>query len=183
MAEDVVRQERRDRPVVTAAEALEEGLQTGEGNRRRHERHRHQVVVLDQALREGKERDEEHAERDRRDKHDERREADEAAQIVVLATRTKLRHVAHGRIAEAERGDGGEDQEPDPGIGEDAVFVLAHQAGEHDLREIGERGARKPDRKRDRSRAPRHASLVLAAGEIAGAREELAQCARRKILL
>ncbi len=124
---------------------------------------------------ERKKRDEKRAERNRRNEHGERREADEAAQIVVLAARAELRHIAHGGIAEAERCDGGEDQEPDPSVGEDAVFVLPHQAGKDDLRKISERGAREPDRERDCGRASRQPRFVVAGGEIAGARKKSAQ--------
>ncbi len=180
MAQDVDRQKRRDRPVVAAAEALEEGLQAGEGDRDRHERHRHEVGVLDQPLGKRQRGDEERAESDRRGEHGKRRETNEAAEVIVLAARAKLRHIAHRRIAEAERGDGGEDQEPDPGIGEDAVFVLAHQAGEDDLREIGEAGAGQPDNERDRGGAPRHARFVVAGGEVARARQR-SRSARLKI--
>ena len=106
MAEDVDREERGDRPVVAAAEPFEERLQAGERDRNRHQRHRHQVGVLEEAAGEGEERDDERAERHRGDEHDERREADEAAEVRDLAALAELRDVAHGRIAEAERGDG-----------------------------------------------------------------------------
>ena len=78
----------------------------------------------------------------------------------VLAALAELRDVADRRVAEAERGDRAEDQEPDPGIGEDAVFELAHEPREHDLRDIGEAGVAEPDDERDRGGAPRDGRRV-----------------------
>ena len=123
----------------------------------------------------GSSADDERSEGDGRGGDDERGEADEAAQMRRLAALAELRDVAHRRIAEAERGEGAEDEEPDPGIGEDAVFVLAHEPGEHHLRGIGEAGAAEPDDERDRRRAARHAGLVRRGDEIAGAPTELAR--------